>query len=176
MHHTPSDFSHYWRRVRGRTLELAKYVPDDRVDWSPGPGAMTIGDSLRHLAVTERWLFVEVARGGQCAYVSHGPELGRSLLDIVGLLSRLHAESVAIIEALNADDWQRSIVAPGGATLPAWKWLRAMVEHEAHHRGQLYLMLRLSGTSTPPIFGLTSEQVRQETTAALRCDADGRKR
>ncbi len=35
-----------------------------------------------------------------------------------------------------------------------------MIEHEAHHRGQLYLMLRLIGVVTPPIFGLTSEQVR----------------
>jgi uncharacterized damage-inducible protein DinB len=35
-----------------------------------------------------------------------------------------------------------------------------MIEHEAHHRGQLYLMLRLTGVSTPPVFGLTSEEVR----------------
>jgi len=35
-----------------------------------------------------------------------------------------------------------------------------MVEHEAHHRGQLYLMLGLLGVPTPPIFGLTEEEVR----------------
>jgi uncharacterized damage-inducible protein DinB len=34
-----------------------------------------------------------------------------------------------------------------------------MFEHEAHHRGQIYLMLALRGVSTPPLFGLTSEQV-----------------
>jgi len=47
--------------------------------------------------------------------------------------------------------------------MPAWKWLRAMVEHEAHHRGQLYLMLGMIGIPTPPIFGLTSEEVRDRS-------------
>lgn len=52
--------------------------------------------------------------------------------------------------------------------MPTRKWLRAMIEHEAHHRGQLYLMLRLIGVSPPPLFGLTSEQVR----ARSQCHGD----
>jgi uncharacterized damage-inducible protein DinB len=35
-----------------------------------------------------------------------------------------------------------------------------MVEHEAHHRGQMYLMLNLLQVPAPPLFGLTSEEVR----------------
>jgi uncharacterized damage-inducible protein DinB len=161
VHGEPQEFARYWRRVRSRTMALADCIPSDRVDWSPGQGAMTIGDSLRHLAVTERWLFVDIARGGQSAYVTHGPELAASLSDILELMTRLHAESLAIIEQFGIDDWQREVVTPGGAAMPAWKWLRAMVEHEVHHRGQLYLTLRLCGVPTPAIFGLTSEQVRQ---------------
>ena len=36
----------------------------------------------------------------------------------------------------------------------------AMVEHEAHHRGQIYLMLNMLEVPTPPLYGLTSEEVR----------------
>ena len=50
--------------------------------------------------------------------------------------------------------------------MTARKWLRAMTEHEAHHRGQLYLMLAMRGVATPPIFGLTSEEVRARSTPA----------
>ena len=142
-------------------MAVARCIPAERIDWSPGHGAMTIGDTVRHLAVTERWLFVEVARGGQNAYVSHGPELGRSLQEVLALLTRSHDESMQIIEQFTEDEWHRPVMTPGGATMPAWKWLRAMVEHEVHHRGQLYLALRLCGVATPPIFGLTSEQVRE---------------
>lgn len=161
------DFTSYWRRVRGRTLAVAHRVPGDRVDWSPGCGAMTIGDTLRHLAVTERWLFVEVARGRRPAYVSHGPELGSSLPAILDLLNRCHADSTAILDGFREKDWHRSIVSPAGATMASWKWLRAMIEHEAHHRGQLYLMLRLCGALTPAIFGMTSEEVRARGDAGV---------
>ena len=44
-------------------------------------------------------------------------------------------------------------------SITTWKWLRAMCEHEAHHRGQLYLMLNMLEVPTPPLFGLTSEEV-----------------
>jgi uncharacterized damage-inducible protein DinB len=49
---------------------------------------------------------------------------------------------------------------PGRVTITRWKWLRAMVEHEVHHRGQIYVMLRMTGVATPPLYGLTSEEVR----------------
>jgi uncharacterized damage-inducible protein DinB len=38
-----------------------------------------------------------------------------------------------------------------------------MVEHEAHHRGQIYLMLNMLEVPTPPLYGLTSEEVRART-------------
>jgi len=161
------DFLNYWRRVRGRTLALATTIPNGLVNWSPGHGAMTTGDTLRHLAVTERWLFVEVAQGGTSSYVSHGPELGSSLPAILELLNRHHADSTAILEGFREEDWHRSIVTPAGATMASWKWLRAMIEHEAHHRGQLYLMLRLCGVRTPALFGMTSEDVRASADAGL---------
>jgi uncharacterized damage-inducible protein DinB len=51
---------------------------------------------------------------------------------------------------------------PDGASISVvWKRLRAMLEHEAHHRGRLSLMLGLLGVPTPPLFGLTAEQVRE---------------
>ena len=37
---------------------------------------------------------------------------------------------------------------------------RAMVEHEVHHRGQIYIYLGMLGVKTPPIYGLTSEEVK----------------
>jgi uncharacterized damage-inducible protein DinB len=55
---------------------------------------------------------------------------------------------------------------PGGATITVWKWLRAMVEHEIHHRGQLYLYLSLLEVQTPPIYGLTSEEVMERSKEA----------
>ena len=41
-----------------------------------------------------------------------------------------------------------------------------MVEHEVHHRGQLYLMLGMIGVKTAPLYGLTEEQLRERSVGA----------
>jgi uncharacterized damage-inducible protein DinB len=156
---TPDEFRNYWARVRTRTEAVLACVPDDRIDWSPGSGAMAFGDVIRHLALTERWLFVEVACGRLSRYQSHDARWGKSLGEVRALMTRLHAESQELVAAFSEADLKRAVVTPGGASMAAWKWLRAMCEHEVHHRGQLYLMLRLCGIATPPIFGMTSEAV-----------------
>jgi uncharacterized damage-inducible protein DinB len=164
---TPDEFRKYWSRLRARTEAVLACLPHDRIDWSPGSGAMTFGDVIRHLALTERWLFVEVACGRLSRYESHDGRWGTSLTDVRALMTRLHGESDELLAAFSRVDFERQVVTPGGATLAAWKWLRAMCEHEVHHRGQLYLMLRLCGIATPPIFGMTSEAVGAQATRRL---------
>jgi uncharacterized damage-inducible protein DinB len=84
---------------------------------------------------------------------------------VVSFFDRLDAESRAIFAALSDEDLQRKCQTPAGVPITTWKWLRAMVEHEAHHRGQLYLMLGMLNVPTPPLYGLTSEEVRERSTS-----------
>jgi uncharacterized damage-inducible protein DinB len=155
----PHPFVEYWPRVRSRTIRLFEVVPAGLEDWSPGAGAMTIADVFRHLALTERWLFVEVATGGASRYSSHARDLAPSRAAIEALLGGCHESSMHILDAFDRAAWDRQVLTPAGAAMPAWKWLRAMVEHEAHHRGQLYLALRLAGVRTPPLYGLSAEEI-----------------
>jgi uncharacterized damage-inducible protein DinB len=156
----PSDFVRYFGNVRARTERLIPLIPPDRLEWSAGPGALSFGDLLRHLAGTERWMWAENVAGRPARYPGHGPDLASGYDATCRYVADLHAESMVIFESLTPEQYAAGVLTPGGVTLPAWKWLRAMIEHEAHHRGQLYLMLRLIGVSTPPVFGLTSEEVR----------------
>jgi uncharacterized damage-inducible protein DinB len=80
-------------------------------------------------------------------------------------MERLHSEAMEIFSKLTDEDLRRKCTTPGGTDITTWKWLRAMTEHEAHHRGQIYVYLSILGVETPPIFGLTSEQVRARANA-----------
>ena len=153
------DRVRYLGRIRQRTQRVVALVPPDRIEWRPAAGAFSFGDLLRHLAAIDRYTFAENLRGRPSRYPGHGPELADGYEDVMGYWRRLRAESFALIEELTAEQLRSSCTTPGGADLPAWKWLRAMIEHEVHHRGQLYLMLRLCGVETPPLYGLTSEEV-----------------
>ena len=55
---------------------------------------------------------------------------------------------------------------PAGTPIATYKWLRAMVEHEAHHRGQLYMMLGMRGVRVQPLYGLTEEEVKSRSVAS----------
>lgn len=156
-------FLSYFEGFRARTRKVAMCIPPERLEWSHREGAFTLGDIVRHLGAIERWMFAENAAGRPSRYPGHGRELADGFDAVVAYLDRMHAESVEILRALSPDDLQRPAVTPAGASMPAWKWLRAMIEHEAHHRGQIYLMLNMLEVPTPPIFGLTSEEVRERS-------------
>jgi uncharacterized damage-inducible protein DinB len=154
-----SQFLDYWGNVRNRTRRVVTCIPPDRIEWTHQPGKFTLGDIVRHLATIARYMYAENAAGRPSCYSGCGRDLADGYDAVVSLLDRLDAESREIFGALSDDDLQRKCQTPAGTPITTWKWLRAMVEHEAHHRGQLYLMLGMLGVSTPPIYGLTSEEV-----------------
>jgi uncharacterized damage-inducible protein DinB len=84
---------------------------------------------------------------------------------VIEFLDRMHREAMEVFGGLGDDDLKLKCVTPAGSPITVWKWLRAMTEHEIHHRGQIYLMLGLLGVPTPPLYGLTSEEVRARSHA-----------
>jgi uncharacterized damage-inducible protein DinB len=155
--HTIQPFLHYFGNVRERTMRVARCIPPDKLDWSYAPGKFTLGDLLRHIAVAERYK--------PSRYTSHGKELADGLENVLALLERLHQESLEIFSKLTDADLQSKCKMPSGSDITRWKWLRLMVEHEIHHRGQIYLYLAMLGVPTPPLYGLTSEEARAKAVA-----------
>src|SRR4051812_11595669 len=155
----PQTFLDYLGTVHDRTRRVVLRIPPDSVEWAPASGRFTLGDIVRHLAGIERYMYGETVQGKPSRYLGHKRSLADGFEALVQYHDRLHGESRRIFEGLSDEQMLAKCVTPAGAPITTWKWLRAMLEHEAHHRGQLYLMLGLLGVSTPPIYGLTSEQL-----------------
>jgi uncharacterized damage-inducible protein DinB len=156
--HAPELLS-YIAKAHERTRRVVVLIPRDEYDWAPKHGWFSLGDLVRHLAGIERWMYAENASGRPSRYPGHGRDLADGHDATLAYYDRLHAESYAIFARLDDAALARKVATPAGAPITLWKWLRAMVEHEAHHRGQLYLMLALRDVPTPPIYGLTAEEV-----------------
>jgi uncharacterized damage-inducible protein DinB len=154
------EFLEYFDKIRGRTRRVAGLIPAERVEWSLKPGGMTLGDIVRHIAVTEREMWAETVAGRPSRYRSHGRELADGKDAILEFFERLHTESMSIFVGLPAAAFAAKCRTPAGVEMSVSKWLRAMIEHEVHHRGQIYMMLSVLEVPTPPLFGLTSEEVR----------------
>lgn len=161
-----AQFLEYYEGVRARTRRVVERIPDAEMEWRHAPGRFSFGDLVRHVAATERYMFAENVAGRPSAYPGHGPELAAGPEAVRRYFDEMHDASMEIFRGLADEDLARRCVTPAGISMAVWKWLRAMVEHEVHHRGQLYLMLGMVGASAPPIFGLTSEEVRERSPGA----------
>ena len=154
------SFLTYIESVRGRTRRVVTAIPRDQVEWTHRAGAFTLGDIVRHIGATERYMFAETARGNVSTYPGHTRELADGYDALIAYLDRTHDEALEIYRGISPEQLASHCTTPAGTSITTWKWLRAMVEHEIHHRGQLYLMLGMLGVTTPPLYGLTEEQLR----------------
>jgi uncharacterized damage-inducible protein DinB len=156
-------FLEYLDRVHERTRRIVQRVRDEDLEWHAGPGRFTPGDLIRHLGGIERFMWAETVHGRSSSYPGHSRELADGLAPTIAYYDRLHAESRALFAQLSDARLSEKCETPAGTPITVGKWLRAMTEHEAHHRGQLYFILGLRGVTTPPIYGLTSEEVRAKS-------------
>ena len=153
-------FLNYLDSVHARTRRVAVLVPPTDIDWAPASGRFTFGDLLRHLAGIERYMYAETVHGRPSRYPGHERVLADGLEATLSYYDRLHAEAQALFAELPESRLAEKCLTPAGTPITVWKWLRAHLEHEAHHRGQIYLMLALRGVKPPQLYGLSSEEVR----------------
>ncbi len=159
-------FLDYYKRIRSRTWKVIRTIPPEQLEWTFRNGKFTLGDQVRHIAAIERYMFAETIAGRLSSYLGCGKDLANGYEDVLQYFETLQGESMQIFSALTDSDLQRKCVTPGNNIIPVWKWLRAMVEHEIHHRAQIYIYLSMFGVPTPPIFGLTAEEVAEYSKAA----------
>lgn len=160
---TIEPFISYFESVRRRTRTVAASIPEGVLEWRSAEGRFSPGDLVRHLAGAERWMWAENACLRPSRYPGHGVELAEGRAAVLDYMDRLHAETLEILGALSPDDLETRCTTVGGADMRVWKWLRLMVEHEIHHRGQLYEVLAQAGVETPSLYGLTEAQVRERS-------------
>ncbi|TRX59365.1 DinB family protein [Fulvivirga sp. M361] len=157
------NFLRYYEKVKKRTQRLFHCIPEDKIEWTYQEGKFTMGDVIRHLANLERYMFAENVQFKESKYAGCGIEYANGLENVLKYYNKKYQESIHIFSQLSDTDLLKKCQTPGGIEISVWKWLRAMVEHEIHHRGQLYLYLAMMGIKTPPMYGLTSEEVIQNS-------------
>ena len=153
------SFVTYLDKVKARTQRLFEFIPEDKIEWTYKPGKFTIGDQIRHIAAIERFMFVENLQLKPSRYKGCGIDLAEGKEATIRFYREMQKESRAIFESLSHDDMIKKCKTPKGIDITVWKWLRAMIEHEVHHRGQLYVYLGMLEIKASPIYGLTSEEV-----------------
>jgi uncharacterized damage-inducible protein DinB len=154
------SFLRYFDSIRERTLRVVRAVPEDKLEWRHTTGVFSPGDLARHIAATERYTFAENVFGRPSRYPGCRADLAQGMAAIQAFMQNAHTETVQLLGGLRPEDLESKGVGPQGHPITAWKLLRAMVEHEIHHRGEIYVYLALLGVPRPPLYGLTEPELR----------------
>src|SRR5881394_382438 len=95
-----APFIEYLDRVHQRTRRIVDVVREEDLEWQAGPGRMTPGELIRHLAGIERCMYAENVHGRPAAYPGHSRTLAEGAAATRAYYDRLHAESRALFAQL----------------------------------------------------------------------------
>lgn len=146
--------------IRGRTQEVTGMLRPQHLEWRPEKDALSVGEMLRHMWVSEEGVRRVALEGNFAYYETRIPKglravLGQhgSLEEELARLERVHRETLAAVAAWPLERWDEERAHPAlGFRRKVGVMLLGINEHEVHHRAQLMTYLRMLGTPVPEPF------------------------
>jgi uncharacterized damage-inducible protein DinB len=153
-------------REAARTKRVLENVPAGRDDWKPHDKSMALGRLAGMIATMPMWLTFIVK---QDELDLTPPGGGEWKLPSQAELVAAHDKSVDIARAalkgatdnaLLTTNWKLRAGGQVVSDAPRHIALREMLNHLAHHRGQLTVYLRLLGAKVPAVYGPSADDQR----------------
>lgn len=150
-------FVEHKETIRQRTRNLFPKIPADKLGFAPVEGALTLGQILHHLWMSEEGI-TKIVNQGSWEYFER--RMPARLVDILGPLGtlqqeldnleRVHNQTMTLIRSLPDDAFAKEHVSEKlGLRRTTRSILLGLGEHEAHHRGQVATYLRILGDQAP---------------------------
>jgi len=150
-----ADLFPYRHEIRTGTLQAVRGLPQEHLEWKPPGGVHSILGLLRHIAQSEDW-WIQAGVLGRHDFVPRRKAFLPDLPSVLQYLSETRAATEQLLQEWPAEKLQeRRPVPPGfrgayrGEELPLHWIVANLFHHELHHRGQIYLYLRLMGLEPP---------------------------
>lgn len=152
MHGMKIFFKH-WNRVNDIFLRLIRQIPEDKLDLRPTPKNFTMKELVVHTAHAEK-VFTETAIKGEVniedfTSPEYAPPEMNTVDEIYQYAKQVHRETDEKIASMSDEELiTRMVKAPWG-DMPVFYHVNGAYEHLWHHRGQLYIYLRMAGVEDP---------------------------
>jgi uncharacterized damage-inducible protein DinB len=142
----------YWKDSRQGLIDALELFSDDELHFRPHEGLWSLGETARHIADVEEGWIGYVARRLYPEWPPEPTHADAPTIEAVQvLLTETHARTVAYLQPLSEADLEQEIITPWEVHHPL-RWIFwHVLEHEIHHRGEIYLMLGMLGREAPDV-------------------------
>ncbi|MEF2276852.1 DinB family protein [Deinococcus sp. YIM 134068] len=134
---------------REALIDLYGQLPEEHGNFRAWEGGMSLIGQADHLAGSSTMLLGMIA--GQAP---ERPAPGTGSASVAEVRERLRQTTdhvAAALRALSPEDLSRRVPAFGGREMPVAALIDSLIGHEAHHKGQVWVMARMVGVK-PPMF------------------------
>ena len=151
-----SDFTAAWARERESTLRILRALDDRSLGQAVASDHRTLGRLGWHLATTLGEMMERT--GLKIAGPAYDSPVPASAAEIV---RAYEAASLAVADRVK-DGWDDAALEATddmyGERWPRGLTLQALVTHQAHHRGQMTVLMRQAGLAVPGVYGPAREE------------------
>lgn len=149
------------------TRQVLARVPDGKASWKPHPKSMTLGRLATLVAELPGWAVHTLTLDELDIMPPGGPPPKFEALETTARILELFdrnaaAARAALTKATDAEfkkPWTFKVAGRAITTNPKYSvYRRTVLNHLAHHRGQLTVYLRLTGAPVPAVYGPTADE------------------
>ena len=144
MPNTGAEYAARFLMHRGNLIDLLESIAADKASFTPWEGAMDFGKLADHMS-SSGGFFTVLIQGGERVR----PEPSASYEAALERLKTSTHNTVEMLKGLTPEQLSASVTAMGGRTFLVGSLIDYMIEHEAHHKGQVFTMVRMIGQETP---------------------------
>lgn len=150
------------RREASSTRKVLERVPEDRLDWSPHPKSMSLGQLALHVARLPGGI-AELLTPAEVEAPNVPLPAARSRQELLAALQHGVDQAAQRFEEWGErgleETWKMKIDGRTAIESPRYEMIRSlMMNHIYHHRGQLTVYLRLLEVPLPPVYGPTADE------------------
>jgi uncharacterized damage-inducible protein DinB len=146
------------------TRKVLERVPDEKFDWQPHPKSMPMGRLAGLVATMPAWIAMMLTKDQfDVSDPNNRPPAMKTSRDLVATLDRGVAESRDALKKANDAHFETKwrMLARGHVVSEQSRYesvRTGVLNHLAHHRGQLTVYLRLNDVPVPSIYGPTADE------------------
>lgn len=147
-------FSNYFE-VRTEMIEGTRLLTEEQLAWTAPNHTNSVGKLLEHIAETECWWISIIATKSITEEEAdlEGFEKKMSSEKLFALLEKYFLETRRFLEANDSSSWDTIMYdVPGRSKPVSLRWLAwHVVEHQARHRGQIFMLMRMQSLEVPAV-------------------------
>jgi|HigsolmetaAR206D_1030411.scaffolds.fasta_scaffold05209_4 uncharacterized damage-inducible protein DinB len=136
---------------RDVTNALIGKIKPEQEAYQPTPTSMSAKQLAVHI-LTATYKFVRVASNGNPSLFKEKTEVPQASLQ--ELAESLTERTLALIQGMTDEDWERELDVADilGKKMKASAFFRLGIDHEIHHKGQLFVYVREMGYTDLPFY------------------------